>query len=319
MTFDLTSHAYMRLAAIRSEALTCTPTKDNDMTWNQNPAPPQTAYDEVMNRLGQAKEVSNRDPFIVAGAHDLIVAELGTFKDQKWGDSVRATFETETSSNPAAAPRTFTVKIWNLFKPSKFPTQATDADDFVNFVCALQGIKLGEHAQACRALIKSEREGGQLERQPARGARIKAFGQEVGKPNERGQRYVKVQWQTVPQDMAMIARTRAEIDQRRPLGAPAAAAPGQAAPQVNPYAQLPQGQGPYTAPPPAYTQQYAAPPPAMQAIPAGQLPPGVVPGGYGSYAPSPGGYSAMLPAPTQAPAPGKPPWNPAWGPMPASY
>jgi hypothetical protein len=266
------------------------------MTWNQNPAQPPTAYDDIMSKLGGAKEVNNRDPFIIAGAHDLIVAEISTFKDQKWGDSVRCTLEIETSSNPAAAPRSFTVKIWNLFKPSKFPTQANDADEFVAFVCALQGIKLGEHSQACRALIKSEREGGQLERQPARGARIKAFGTEVGKVNERGQRYVKVQWQNVPQNMARIAATRAELDQRRPLGAPVAAAP--------------------TAP--------ASPSPAQsgygQPIPPAQLPPGVVPGGYGSYSfvPSHAVYNAMMPT-AAPPAPTKPPWNPAWGPMPPGY
>lgn len=257
------------------------------MTWNQNPSPPQTAYDDVMDRLGRAKEVSHRDPFVPAGNHDLIVASIEPFMDQKWGPSVRASLEVEQST--AAQPRTFCVKIWNLTRPSKFPTQATDADEFVHFVCTLQGVKLGEHFNHCRALIKSAREGGQLESQPARGARIKAFGTEVGKVNERGQRYVKVQWQNVPQDLATIARTRAELDARRPLGAPAApAAPA--------------------------TQQYAAPDPSAYGYAPQQ------------YAPAPtmpasGGYSAMLaPAPAVAPVtPGKPPWNPAWGPMPPGY
>jgi hypothetical protein len=273
---NLTSYALARLDQIRQHA------KDQNMS----------NYDDLLNRLNNTKPVNQRDPFIRQGSHELIVASIEIYKDQKWGDSIRVTFETERSNT--TKPGDMVCKLFNLFKPAKFDSQSTDADEFVNFVCLLQGVKPGEHAAIMRALIKRHAEGGMLESQPARGARIRAFGAEVGKANERGERYVKVSWQTVEQDQATVARTRAELDARRPLtGTPVAA------PQPAPVA------------PPQYAQAPVAPvAPQYQQIPTGHAM-----AAPQTYQPVPGGYGYPQVAPTTASNPpgpfsgffGKPP------------
>lgn len=259
------------------------------------------SYDDLLNRLNNTKPVNNRDPFITAGTHDLIVSEVSVFKDQKWGDSVRVTFEVERSTNPNSQPGSSLCKLFNLFKPAKFETQSNDADEFVNFVCILQGIQPGEHAQSMRALIKRHADGGALESQPVRGARIKAFGAEVGKVNERGQRYVKVSWQNVAQDQATVGRTRAELDARRPLtGTTVANVP--------------------VHPAPVAPQQYAQPAPVAPVVqPAYGMPAGYpaqtpmqvyqqIPTGHATAVPQ--GYAQPVPQPAPGPFSGffgKPP------------
>lgn len=223
-------------------------------------------YDEVMNRLNMTKPVVDRDPFIGAGQHDsLIVLSIDTYQDQKWGQTVRGTFLVEKST--FHAPGTTVCKLWNLFKPAKFATQNTDADGFADFCCKLTGAPEGGHHAIARSLIKSRAEGGNKEAQPGRGARIIATGREAGKPNERGQRYVVVSWQTFAgQTNEMMAQTRTQLDATRPY-TPNNSAPVPQAPQ------MPQAPAPmqYQAPvqsvwptPPQYQQapaptQYQAP------------------------------------------------------------
>ena len=229
-------------------------------------------YDELLARLDQTKPVIDRDPFIGEGQHDsLIVAAIETYNNQKWGTSVRATFEVEKSTlHPAGS---CVVKIWNIHKPSKFPTQANDADQFAQFVCILQGVPEGQHGPACRAILKTRADGGNSEAQPARGARIAAFGQAVGKVNEKGQRYVRVSWRSIPQDGTAVAQARAMLDARRPYQAPTFAQP-------DPRAQQYQQAGfPAQAAPQQFVQGYAPMP--VQPAPVQVAPPG--------------GFLAMLP------------------------
>lgn len=243
------------------------------MTYNPN------QYDDVMARLTSTKPVTDRDPFVAAGEHDLVVVAIETFNDQKWGKSVRGIFEVEASTSHPIGARV--VRTWNLFKPSAFPTQPTDADQFAQFVCILQGLPEGSHAPACQALLKSRAEGGNSEAQPARGARVHASGQQpkagnnpqTGKPYS----YVKVTWRSIPQDGAMIAAARAALDAKSPY----IASPQYAAPQGPPpgvpmqYAQAPQAPAP---------MQYA-PAPVQYAQPAPQP----------IAAPPAGGFLAMMP------------------------
>jgi hypothetical protein len=261
---SLTDYAKFRLDQIRRQA-------KGTMTMTDN-------YDEVMNRLNMTKPVVDRDPFIGAGQHDsLIVLSIDTYQDQKWGQTVRGTFLVEKST--FHAPGTTVCKLWNLFKPAKFATQNTDADGFADFCCKLTGAPEGGHHAIARSLIKSRAEGGNKEAQPGRGARIIATGREAGKPNERGQRYVVVSWQTFAgQTNEMMAQTRAQLDATRPY-TPNNSAPVPQPPQMMPQAPAPmqyqapvQPQMQYQQPPqtPA-PMQYQAPAP-YQAAPQYQAP-----------------------------------------------
>lgn len=236
-------------------------------------------YDDVMNRLNSTKPVIDRDPFIGEGNHILSVASIETYLDKKHGKSVRATFIVDQSS--CHPPGSTVCKTWNLFKPAKFETQANDADGFADFLCKLQGLPEGQHAQSARAVLKPVAEGGNAEAQPARGCRIAAQGRASGQPNPTtGKRYVQVSWQTVPQDGATIVAQRAQLDAAHPYRPRAAPAPApqqyanqyQQAPVAQPYAQ-PVAQGGYVNSQP---QQFAQPAPVAPA-------------------PQQGGFLAMLP------------------------
>lgn len=245
------------------------------MYGQQNPGD----YDEVMARLNQTKPVVDRDPFIGPGQHSLIVLAIDTFNDQKWGQTVRATFYVEKSTYHP--PGSQVVKLWNLFKPSKFPTQPNDADQFADFICKLTGVPEGQHATHCRAVLKSRAQGGNAESQPARGARITATGVEVGKPNERGSRYVRVSWQSVQQSDEQLAATRAKLDAERPY-------------QMQQPVQQAQPQMMQQPPATQYQQQYTQPQ-TMQQIPMQPVQPVqgfVQQPAQGAPA---GGFLAMLP------------------------
>ncbi len=225
MANDLRNIALTRLDHVRRQAL-------NHLTKGMTMS---NQYDEVMARLNSTKPVIDRDPFIGEGQHDsLIVTAIETYNDQKWGKSVKVSFKAEKSN--CHAPGAGVVKIWNLFKPSKFPTQSTDADQFANFVTILQGIPEGSHGASCQALLKPRAEGGNAEAQLARGARIRAFGTAVGQPNATtGKRYVKVQWSNIPQDGNMIGQARAQLDAEQPYTPRTEQAPAQPVyPQAQP-------------------------------------------------------------------------------------
>lgn len=283
------------------------------MSWNQNQG---GAYDDVLNRINGAKQANaGRDPFIKGGAHELLVCSIEVFEDRKWSTTVRGTFEILSSTNPQCQVGTTFAKLWNLKKPSKYDTQETDADNFVDFVCKAQNTQLGQHGAACTALIKTSREHpqGQLERQPARGVRIRCTGREVGKPNERGERYVAVSWASVEQNLEMIGKARAELDQRRPFfeqsHAPAQPQGGGQQFQQAPHpSQMPQGHYPAPAGTPSYANPYGAPG-------TNGLQPGVYPGGQpGQLAPLPAQVQQQFqPAPQMQPAPTMPAQQPQGG------
>ncbi len=199
----------------------------------------QNQYDEVMSKLDAAKPVAAlRDPYIPEGTHEsLVITQIESFRNQANEPCVRASFIVEKSQVVAAG--TALGAFWNLAKPSPKPGMTTDADRFVDFVCTLQGTR--ENYQAsCRALLKTRAEGGNMESQPARGARVGAKGvSRITKTGvNAGKSYTIVEWQNIPQQD--IANTRAHLDATMPLKVAAAApvaqfaAPAPAAPAVAP-------------------------------------------------------------------------------------
>lgn len=190
--------------------------------------------DVISGRLNQVKPVADlRTPFIGDGTHVLIVESIETYYDKKLveaalgnqiaGLSVRATFSVERSTCHPVGSKV--CKTWNLFRPSKFPSQPTDADRWVDFVCKLQGIAVGQHQASMQAMLKTRAEGGQLEAQIARGVRINATGVKANKPTVRRLSdgttqetwFVNVQWDTfTTQDNNLVTQTRAQLDQTSP-------------------------------------------------------------------------------------------------------
>lgn len=283
------------------------------------------SMDDVINgRLGTVKVVNEgRIPFIGEGSHVLIVESIETYLDKKLveaavgneiaGLSVRAIFVVESSN--FHQPGSKVVKTWNLYKPAKFQDSATDADRWVDFVCQLQGIKLGTHQASMQAMLKTRAEGGQQEAQIARGVRIRANGFKSGKPKTNPQtqvvtQYIGVSWETFTQqtnETVLAARTM--LDQTSPY-VPAAQraqnyapqAPMQAPPQyagVPPMAAQPQ----YAPQQPQYQQPMQ--PPQMQPVqqPQYQQPMQAPPVQQPQYAPQPvqgapvGGFLSLLPQP----------------------
>lgn len=287
--------ANVRVATIRKQALT----KDDNMN----------DYDDVMNRLNNAKPVSNFDPYLSDGQHALIVHSIEPYQDQKWGESFRISFYVEQSTKHPVG--SLVCRTHNINKPAMFSTQPNDTDTLIDFICVLQGIPLGKHQASAKALLYLVAKGGQLENQPARGCRINATGippkpgmTAAGKPKT----YTKITYQTVQQTAAMVGEARAMLDKSHPMGAPR--------PQQSPmqpqqgYQQVPQQTPPqypsqpvqpqaiYSQPAPSlgYIQQppqgVYQPPPAQtpiqqvgqQYLPSGssivQPPPGVPQGGF---------------------------------------
>ncbi len=217
MSLEHYSHA--RLAEIRRLALWLLNNERNE-TMND--------YNDVMNRLLQTKPINSYDPFIGQGEHNLIVHSINEFNDQQYGKSYRGIFLVESSTNPQHPPGSLAARVWNINKPSMYPTQANDADAIVDFICVLQGIQLGQYQAGTKALLVSQSAGGNSEAQPARGARIVASGQPPGQgltAKGKPKTYVKITWRTVQNDAASIASNRAMLDARYPMNAAQARAP----------------------------------------------------------------------------------------------
>lgn len=234
---------------------------------------PQQGYgqqEDVYGRLNHAKDVGGaRYPFIAGGQHKLALAVLEEFMHSTDGPCARAILKVIAS--PVHPPGSFVVKIWKLVRPGKFPNQATDADQFVDFCRKLKGAPPGAPlGDSIRTLMK-ERPADQL----ARGTVIDAN----GVPNKKGN-YVNVYWNNVPQGPQDIAAMRQRIEAD---GLPASNAP----------AQPPQGYAQQAAPP-QYMQQ-AAPPQYVPAQPPMQQQYAQQPQAPAPQGPPPGGFLANVP------------------------
>jgi hypothetical protein len=228
--------------------------------------------DDAMNRLDRTKKVMDKDPFIGIGPHVLDVVKIEPFNHDTHGPSVRAVFEVVESQTMTVGSRC--VKLWFLFKPSKFVNQTNDADRFADFVEKLKNPPPGSGYTAgpdCRKLLKER-----VEDQLARGTRIRAIGRNTAKPDKPV--YVDVAFTPVEQTPESVRANRARIEVNIGIASAAEA-------QQQSYAQPPAQQS-YAAPPPQqnYAPQQQTQPQQQQtqAYVPGNLPPNTGNGGGGN-------------------------------------
>lgn len=180
-------------------------------------------YDEALNRLNNTKAVDVRDPFIGEGDSKLLLIELTRFDHATHGPTAKAIFEVLESQAHKTGTRC--VKLWNLLKPSKFPSQATDADRFADFVRKMSGTPDGTQVGPICAALLRDRVGEQL----LRGMVIKATGINTSKNAEKP--FIDVRWSTIQQSQEQIREWRIKIEANAVSatgpGLPAAAAPAQ--------------------------------------------------------------------------------------------
>jgi hypothetical protein len=218
------------------------------------------AYGDIMDRLNETRPVkdSKYNPFIPDGNHDLVIISIEPYNNQDENFCVRATFLIESSDNPQVAQGMQLDAVWNLDKPAPFPGGDRDKDRFAAFLNKLQGVETTptSHQPLARACLKVRAEGGQLEMQPCRGARIQANG--YTKPPKQGKKpFCSVTYTHVPQAPEAVAAMRQVLDQRLPYTY---------RPQ-QPRAAQPQGYVAYPGAPHAAAQpQYT--PPAQPTAPA---------------------------------------------------
>jgi hypothetical protein len=148
------------------------------------------------------------------------VVSIEPYQNQEQHFCVRATFLVEGSDNPQVAQGSQLDAIWDTDKPAAFPGGTRDKDRFAAFLNALQGVEPSptSHHGLARACLKPRAEGGQLEVQPCRGARIKAVGRTVTIKNGKnaGKPFAVVDFDHVPQKQEDVAAMRQALDQRMP-------------------------------------------------------------------------------------------------------
>ena len=243
--------------------------------------PPQGYGQPSFDEYDNAKEIPDREPFIAEGDHQLTIWKVEPY-DQ--GKKVRVTFEVVASrSHP---PGSRVVRLYDLTRIPKFPTQASDKDKLADLVRKAARLPAGTQVSPLIADLLLRRVNDQL----LRGVRIDARGvaniskaehakaqveQRAPKP------FVDALWSPVVQTEQEIAQRRAAMD-AAPAMQPAPAAPpqgyGQQAPQYPPQNYGAPPAQPPAGPPPGYYQ------PGPPAQPAAGAPP---PQGYGQPAPGP--------------------------------
>ncbi len=187
---------------------------------------PQDTYD----RLNNARQITNRDPYIEKGNHTLAVESLEEFQHET-GPAVRATFEVLESTAHAIGSRVATV--WFLNKPTPKPGMVSDADRFADFCVKLKGAPAGYPIGAdIRVLLKTR-----ASEQLARGMVIKVNGVEkVAKTT--GKSYTMCYWTNVVQSPQDILALRQRIEAKMGPAPQAQAQPAYVAPAP---AGVPQG------------------------------------------------------------------------------
>lgn len=205
-------------------------------------------FDAALARLDNTKEINERDPFVDVGDFTLMLLTLAPFNHTQHGPSCRANFEVMASSNPNVMVGSRVTKIWLLSRPSKFPSQANDADRFADFVRNLIGAQGGQQVgPQCRALIR-DRVADQL----GRGMLIYARG--VNTSKNAAKPWVEVYWKNYPQTQDDIKSRRVQVEAK--LNAQPQQQP-QVAPNVQQQVQMPPGAQPGYGPTPAQQIQGA--------------------------------------------------------------
>lgn len=231
---------------------------------------------DVYDRLNNARQISNRDPYIEEGTHTLAVITLEEFPSDQ-GAAVRGSFLVLDSTT--MRPGTKVGAVWFLQKPAPKQGMVTDSDRFADFCCRLKGAPQGYPIGADIRVLLRDRGADQL----ARGMIIRAVG--VKKTaKSTGKAFVVVHWSNLEQSPQQIAEMRQKIESQglvEQRGNP----PQQGQQQMaGGYAPQPQQQQMQNAAPPQQWQQpqnynqagtYNGP----TAAPA-QGPQGVPPGGF---------------------------------------
>jgi hypothetical protein len=226
------------------------------------------AYGDILDRLNETRPVqrSNYNGFIPAGHHDLVIVSIEPYQNQEQHFCVRATFLVEGSDNSQVQQGALLDAIWDTDKPPAFVGGTRDKDRFAAFLNALQGVEPSptSHRALAQACLKPRAEGGQLEVQPCRGARIKAVGRThtIKNGKNAGKPFSVVDYDHVPQKPEDVAGMRAMLDQRMPY----TPRPQQQQAEAPAAAPAPQGWGSQpTAPAPQQPAPAAAPAPSASA------------------------------------------------------
>jgi len=170
-------------------------------------------FEDALRRLDNTRPVDIKDPFIGVGDNLLLVLEISPFNHTNHGPSAKALFEVIQSQTHQ--PGTRVVKIWNLVRAPKWPSQPSDADRFADFVRKLSGAPENQQVgQFCAALLRD-----QVQSQLARGMMIRGYGVDVTKDPKKP--YVDVRWESVVQTQEQIKEHRARIEARSTPGVPA--------------------------------------------------------------------------------------------------
>ena len=248
---------------------------------NGNGYPQQQNANDVYGRLDNAKQLTNRDPYVDAGTHTLAVITLEEFQHET-GAAVRGTFLVLDSTS--MKPGTKCAEVWMLQKPAPKVGMTTDSDRFADFCCRLKGAPQGYPIGAdIRTLIR-DRAAEQL----ARGQVIRCVGI-VKTSKQTGKSYTVKNWSTIEQGPPQIAEMRAKIENTPGLVEAPRQGFQQNAPQGYPqqnaqngYPNAQNGQMP-----PQQNQQWQQP----------QAPQGVPPGGFLANVPPQGNQGGNNGAP----------------------
>lgn len=273
----------------------------------------------VLGRMGSAKSVEERNPFIGDGRHKVAVERYFVFDSKQHGRSIGVELFVIESERPATpqeiaagapamvpgfAPGTTLFKAWNINRGPKYPGDKCEDEqnEALTFLARLVGGTDDDARKVAHATLDDAPDGPNQQRNALRGMVIVVEGRtqiRTKKDGTQSKPYMQLTWQhhVDAEDPAKIGSMRASLDQVKPIQARNAPAPA-AAPQA--YAAAPQAAYQYPTAAPAAAPQPAPAPAGYGYAPAPQAAPGPV-----AYPPQPAqgyGYPAPQPAPTAAPA-----------------
>jgi hypothetical protein len=263
--------AYVEPAPVCGEIEAPPKAKKETNMWNQNGNGQGNGNsNDVYDRLNNAKQLTNRDPYVEAGTHTLAVVTLEEFQHET-GAAVRGTFLVLESTS--MKPGTACAEVWMLQKPAPKVGMTTDSDRFADFCCRLKGAPAGYAIGPDIRTLLRDRGAEQL----ARGMVIRCVG--IVKVSETtGKSYTVKNWSNIEQTPQAIAGMRQKIESQPGLVKAPRTQNGYPNTQNGQAMQGPP-QSPYAQPQNAYAPPQAYPQPQQQQS-VSQAPQGVPPGGF---------------------------------------
>lgn len=159
---------------------------------------------DVYDRLNNAKQLTNRDPYIEPGTHTLAVVSLEEFRHDT-GQAVRGTFLVLDSTS--MKPDTKCAEVWFLQKPAPKVGMTTDSDRFADFCTRLKGAPAGHPIGADIRVLLRDRANEQL----ARGMVIRCVAI-IKKAQSTGKPFNLKNWSNLEQTPQQIAEMRQKIE-----------------------------------------------------------------------------------------------------------